>query len=174
MSHTSEMEIRALDRTDADAYWNLRQEALQMEPFAYGTSAEAYITTTVKEAAERIASVSPDGFLLGALDEGALVGMAMFERETGAKERHKGHIRGVYLRAAYRGQGIGRELVAALLDRAKNDSSLEHILLAVGTRQQAALHLYRQFGFVLYGTEPRAIKVGSAYADEEQMILMLR
>jgi ribosomal protein S18 acetylase RimI-like enzyme len=168
------MEIRRLDQGDASAYWKLRLEALQMEPFAYGSSAEDYRETTVQDVENRIRDMVTQSFILGAWENGVLVGIVTFERETGLKERHKGHIRGLYVSAAYRGRGIGRDLVAALLQRAKQDASLEHILLAVGTRQQAALRMYRQLGFVLYGTEPRAVKANSEYIDEDQMILTLR
>ena len=34
--------------------------------------------------------------------------------------------------------------------------------------------LYRKFGFEVFGTEPRALKMGSEYIDEQHMILMLR
>jgi hypothetical protein len=43
----------------------------------------------------------------------------------------------------------------------------------VGTTQDAAKQLYRSFGFEVYGTEPRGLKVGSSYVDEDHMILPL-
>jgi ribosomal protein S18 acetylase RimI-like enzyme len=90
------------------------------------------------------------------------------------KERHKGRIYGVYVTASQRGKGVGRALVAALIERAKQDSSLEQILLAVATSQDAARQLYRNFGFETYGTEPNALKVGSTYIDEDHMVLRIR
>jgi ribosomal protein S18 acetylase RimI-like enzyme len=94
-----------------------------------------------------------------------------FNRETGMKERHKGRVLGLYVTAAQRGKGMGRALLSALLERAKQDPSLEQILLAVATGQAAAKQLYRAAGFEIYGTEPRALKVGSTYIDEDHMIL---
>ena len=64
--------------------------------------------------------------------------------------------------------------MASLLERAKQDPSLEQIMLAVATCQDAARQLYRDFGFETYGTEPRALKVGSRYIDEEHMLLRVR
>jgi ribosomal protein S18 acetylase RimI-like enzyme len=43
---------------------------------------------------------------MGGFDHDALVGMAMFVREPGLKERHKGHIYGVYVTAAHRHRGL--------------------------------------------------------------------
>ena len=97
-----------------------------------------------------------------------------FIREMGLKDRHKGRIYGVYVTSAKRGKGVGRALLEALLERVKRDASLEQILLAVASTQDAAKQLYRSFGFETYGTEPRALKVGSTYIDEDHMILLVR
>ena len=89
----------------------------------------------------------------------------------GLKERHKGHIYAVYVAPAQRGKGAGRALIGAVLEKAKQDLSLEQILLAVATSQDAARRLYRDLGFKTYGTEPNALKVGESYIDEDHMIL---
>ncbi len=68
---------------------------------------------------------------------------------------------------------VGRALIDALLEKAKRDSSLEQIMLAVATCQNAARGLYREFGFETYGTEPNALKVGARYIDEDHMILRI-
>ena len=126
------------------------------------------------EIARRFGETSNSNFSLGAFEKGELVGMATFRRDVGRKERHKGRIFGVYVTASHRGQGVGRALLAALLKKARQDASLEQILLAVAAGQHAAQQLYREFGFVTYGTEPSALKVGRRYVDEDYMILRIR
>jgi ribosomal protein S18 acetylase RimI-like enzyme len=95
-------------------------------------------------------------------------------RETGLKEKHKERIYAVYVSAEQRGKGVGKALIAALLGAARQDLSLQQILLSVASTQIAAKKLYRSFGFETFGTEPNALKIGSTYVDEDHMILRVR
>ncbi len=169
-----DVETRVLTERDAAAYWNLRLEALEQEPASFAESAEEHRATSIELAAARLRQADDASFVLGAFLSGELVGTAGFFREKHLKARHKGRIWGVYVRVNYRGQGIGRALCSALLERIKILPGLEQVDLTVSGRQVAAKTLYRSLGFETFGVERAALKIGDQYFDEEYMVLRLR
>lgn len=87
-----------------------------------------------------------------------LVGMGGLRRAFG-RRGHVGMI-GMAVHDAWVGQGIGRQILAALIDRAENWLGLTRLELTVYADNTAAIGLYRKFGFAVEGTH-----VGYAMRD---------
>lgn len=165
------MRIRPLNPEDAASFRELRLKALRDHPDAFGQSYEEAMNLSIEEMAERL-KPSPDAFILGAFDaEGRLMGMVGFYRETGVKKRHKGVIWGMYCRPECRGKGVGKALLAEAVSRAKGMEGLEMITLRVVSSNGAAKGLYASLGFWTWGKEPKSLKIGSLYVDQELMVL---
>jgi ribosomal protein S18 acetylase RimI-like enzyme len=163
------IEIRKLSPTDAEALWHLRLESLRAAPLAFGEHEEEHARMSVSAVAERLGAAN--SFVLGAFDGAALVGMAGFYRGDRRNRRHVGHIWGVYVQPAQRGQGLAKRLVQAIVAEARQMEGLEQILLSV--TQPEARALYVSLGFESYGLLPRALVVNGQPVDEEFLRLTL-
>jgi len=168
------MEIRQLVEADAAVYRELRLRALREDPEGYSDSYEEAVARPLAVTQERLrAQAAADGsFTLGAFEE-TLVGMVTIVRGDRIKLRHRALLVAMYVAPEVRRQGVGRALVAEARARAARVPGLEQLHLFVVTSNEPALRLYRSVGFVTYGVEPRAMKLGDRYWDEELMVLQL-
>jgi ribosomal protein S18 acetylase RimI-like enzyme len=165
--------IRQLDERDAALFRTVRLRALREEPTAFGSSYEEQNDRPLAAFEERLRPTD-ERVTLGAFEGETLIGTITFTRETGAKDRHKGVITTMYVAPEARGQAVGRALLLAAIERARAMPGVEQIHLGVVTSNVAARALYTSAGFVTYGTEPHALKLGEGeYLDEELMVLWL-
>jgi len=168
------MEIRILTALDALEYWRIRQEALRGDPWAFSASPDDPESVNLEDVKKRLGTGRDDFFIVGAYLEGRLSGTADFYREKGLKLRHKARVWGVFVAPEKRGLGLGRRMMETLLEHGARVDGVEQILLSVTTTQTAAASLYRSLGFESFGFEPRALKIGDRYVDEEYMVLHVK
>jgi RimJ/RimL family protein N-acetyltransferase len=168
------MQIRMLTEDDADEWWDLRLRSLQEEPHSFAESAEEHQRKSLDTVREFFRQTKPDEkFVVGGFDNGELAAMAGFYRQQHAKFRHKGTIWGVYVRPESRGHGVAKALLGEVIRIASQSAGLEQITLIVAATTQPAKRVYSYLGFKLYGTEPRSLKAGDEYVDDELMVLFL-
>jgi ribosomal protein S18 acetylase RimI-like enzyme len=168
------MEIRLLTGDDASEYCRLRLEALEGDPEAFSSSPEEHKALSTDEVKRRLGAGGGGFLVAGAFENGQLIGTAGFYREKGPKVRHKGRIWGVYVTPKQRGAGFGRKIMELALERGQAIEGIEQVLLSVAATQTAAAKLYRSLGFEPFGREPRALKIGDRFIDEEYFILYLK
>ena len=167
VAYISALQIRRLETPDAALYRDIRLEALQRNPEAFGS-------TFAWESAQPLswfeASIGRAA-IFGAFLDGTLVGMAGFAPQESAKRAHKGLLWGMYVSASARSAGVGKGLVAAVLDHARG--RVEMVQLTVVSENEAARRLYCATGFVEYGYEKRALKQDGKYYDDVLMVNFL-
>jgi RimJ/RimL family protein N-acetyltransferase len=168
-SMTSDILIRILEPSDAQAFRDLRLEALTIAPEAFGASYEEDESLPLETFRARL-SARPNA-VFGAFADQALVGMAGFAVYDSMKARHKGLLWGVYVKPEWRRNATGKRLVQAVIDHAAR-----HVIMieaAVGLGNDTARRTYHGLGFKPYGIERKALRVGDRFYDEELLYLDL-
>lgn len=161
------MIIRTLGADDAEAY-----RALMLE--AYGAYPQAFTSSVAERAAMPLSWWQKRldnrlDRLLGGFHRDELAGIVGLAFEPREKARHKVTLFGMYVTQAYQQQGLGRQLVEAALAEARQHPRLKVIQLTVTAGNDAAFALYQRCGFIQYGLEPLAVRVGVDYFDKIHM-----
>lgn len=175
MAELGGVTIRAAEAPDAAAYRELRLEALKAHPEAFGSDHAEAAALPERHWLERVSF--PEGRsrqnLFLAEVGGALIGSAGVYADKPVKLRHIGTVVGVYVRAAWRRQGVADRLLARCVDWARA-AGFVRLRLAVAAVNTAAVAAYARAGFVVYGLEPDVIFTGGRYYDELLMTRDLR
>ena len=151
------------------AYYDLLMKAITEEPQFFRVSpsdiqGEVFPTKNTFE-----------NFTLGAFsDQGELLGTVGFKRDLFVKLKHKGLIFRMYVSEKAKGQGLGRKLLHALIEKASQDKTLKQIYLTVVATNYRAKNLYISQGFEIFSTEINSIQMTeNEFVDENSMIKYL-
>ncbi len=161
--------LKRLAPADWQTYRELRLAALQLSSEAFGSTYQEELPRGEEESRARLAGSA----IWAAFAGGKPVGMVALHRHARARDRHKGEIFSMYVAPELHGRGIGRALLEAALQAAR-EQGLEQVTLYVVAGNQAATALYSRCGFQVYGTEPKGIKYGPGrYGDYLLMVKFL-
>lgn len=120
---------------------------LQTDPAAFPPQAFADLEAPEEKWRQNI----NNGIILVAFDGTNPAGMV-----RGTYDGEKAVARNMYTRLLYRGQGIGRQLMADLLQIFQAEGRANVIELEVEDTQKAALSMYQSFGFSEVGRASEA------------------
>ena len=156
--------IKTLPSPRWKEYRALRLEALRTDPQAFWTSTEEALKNTPKTWRARL--TDRVGKMLFAEIDGELVGMIGVFHEKQKKVRHHAVIISVFVQPRHRGKGISKLLFRDMLKHIRKRKSTRKIKLAVTPGQDAALRLYKRFGFKVVGKLKKELRVGKKFHDE--------
>ena len=160
-------EVRRLSAPDAVSYRALRLDGLRAHPEAFGASWEEEAAQPLAWFADRLSrNAIFGGGPAGTSDLRGVVGFYVLDS---AKQRHKGVLWGMFVQPEARRTGLGRSLLARVLEHAMQ--AVEEVRLTVVATNKAAVRLYERAGFEQYGLERRALKIDHDYYDEVLMAL---
>jgi ribosomal protein S18 acetylase RimI-like enzyme len=159
--------LKKLTAVDAAAYQALRLEGLLHHACEFGAAFEEEAGLSCQEVGARL----DQSLIFGGFVDGKLLAIAGYRRSERLKKQHKGELFGVYVGKEGRRRGLGEAVVRHVI--AKAGAEVEQLLATVASMNLPAKALYEKVGFVTFGHEPRAHKVGDRYYDQDHMVLML-
>ena len=162
------MKIKKLTTKDWLCWKEIRLEALKSFPNTFASSFEEEVKLADQVFKEQL--INSDVFVV--LLDSLVIACAGFYTYNQAKTRHKGVIFGMFTKNEYTGQGVASALLKAIIDHARSKVLL--LQLKCVTTNSVAIDLYIKHGFVIYGTEPCALKLDDNFVDEHLMMLDLR
>lgn len=131
---------------------------------------------TDERCAQKIAALAgaDNGHYLVAETAGAIVGHGMLDPLPLAAVRHVVHLT-LVVHPGWQGRGVGRALLASLIEWARKAPALEKIELNVRASNAPAQTLYRDLGFTEIGRWQRRVKVAPGqYVDDVAMELLVK
>jgi len=165
------LDFRPLQRDHWPAFQALRLKSIADSPLATYPTYDEEEGRSPEEIQERITE-SATQVVFGAFDGDTLIGISGLRWDALVQVAHKAVLWGVFVHPDRRQRGLARELLHALFTYARA-RGIEQIRLSVNVENPAAARLYRSLGFASYGREPRAMRVGGRYYDEDLMLLRL-
>jgi ribosomal protein S18 acetylase RimI-like enzyme len=162
--------IRAADESDASDSLALYLTVIEEGPFTMLLPDELTRTEEQEASAIRSDAEHPARLRLVASTSNMVIGMVRVSCGALARTSHFGDIDSMRVHPEYRGQGVGKALLDALITWAESQPQIEKLGLYVFSTSEAAIRLYRSRGFAEEGRGRRDIKFAADdYADTIMM-----
>lgn len=176
MPDTDHLTIAPLTPSDVAEYRRVRLRALAENPESFRSHADEEAAKPLAWWNERLAPrEQSDAAFFGAWTGAReLIGTSGLLFESRRNTRHTATIVGMYVAPEHAAHGVGARLLGACIDLARADACIEILYLTVTSTNAAAIRLYERTGFVVYGREPRSMRIGDRTFDKLLMALTLR
>lgn len=142
----------------------LRLDSLKSDPLAFARDfeeeAQKHPIDYIKSLLERI--------LFFAEREGKLIGFCGMGQFSGNRKKHLADVGPLYVDSAYRGKGIGKQLMIAVEEEAKR-KGVKKLKLSVNVKQKDAVAFYKKMGFRKVGTLKNELRIGNTFYDLYEM-----
>lgn len=164
------MEFRRLVKSDLDSYFAFRMRALQNAPTAFLAVYEQEHLRGKDQIEKILSHEGNDAAIIAALDDGKVVGSMGVFKEDEVKFIHKARFWEMYVDSDYRGRGIAAKIFEIAVEHARS-LNVQLVKLSVESENHNARKLYETYGFRVWGTEPKAMKLGNDLFDVDHMML---
>ncbi len=149
--------IRSADVMDARQILELSKMVVAEDIYQLLTLDELDLTVTSEENWIISHRDHPSRLIIVAEINDEVVGLLDFCNGNRNRTSHTGEF-GMSMAKAYRGLGIGTEMIKALIEWAQNSETIEKINLTVHSNNEPARNLYEKMGFKIEGVKEKEIK----------------
>jgi RimJ/RimL family protein N-acetyltransferase len=173
MDNNTEVTIREADPADAEQLIAYVQGLVE-EPDVNVALSPGEFNLTVAEEQQILANsiVTDNSAFFVAEIGGQIIGELSC---IGGKRQANRHtvLLGISVAREWRNQGVGSKLMDRAIEWARHTGFVSRIELAVFARNEMAIHLYQNYGFVVEGRRRKAIYRSGEYLDDLIMALLL-
>ncbi len=153
--------LRAIEPEDAPALTAM----MNLPGVRHGTLVTPFLT---EESRKHLAEPEAGIQTIAAVAQDKLIGVVVLKPGKG-RRLHSAYLSALIVHDEWQGQGIGRALLAAMLDVTDNWLGLSRVSLAALADNHHAIRLYEAFGFEMEGRMRADVFRNGAYADGVSM-----
>lgn len=171
-----DIKIRNLEKHEWPTFRDLSLEFFKSDPTASGWDYEEELKNSDTDWEKKVEGLlsEGEGIILVASVDNNDVGIVMSVREDHKKMHHIGFVMRMFVKSEYRGKGIGKKLFSELLNKLESDSTITKLNLDVTTTQEAAINLYKSFGFEIIGEFKKEYLINGEYYNTFEMEKYIR
>ncbi len=166
------MKIKKLLTSDYDAFYSMRVKMLETKSERYTAGANDWKNAS-KEQVMMFLKESENGednFVLGAFNNGIMVGMLGFRREKRESINHKGSFWGLFeLTQGNPAYEIESKLIQEAIAIVSKYEGFKYIRTVQNTNKKQKLEIFKNHGFTEYGLEKDSIKANGQFYDQVYM-----